>query len=44
MAKHPRLRLTGHSVKRAVGTNSRYGSPDVLLPAEKKAIDMMCKL
>jgi len=31
-----RLRLMGHSVKRAIGTNAQYGSPDVLLPAAKK--------
>ena len=31
-----RLRLIGHSVKRAIGTNAQYGSPDVLLPAAKK--------
>jgi hypothetical protein len=29
-------RLIGHSVKRAIGTNAQYGSPDVLLPAAKK--------
>ena len=36
-----RLRLMGHSVKRAIGTNSRYGSPDVLLPAAKKLVGRM---
>ena len=36
-----RLRLMGHSVKRAIGTNARYGSSEVLLPAAKKWVDKM---
>jgi hypothetical protein len=35
------LRLMGHSVKRAIGTNAQYCSPDVLLPAAKKWVDKM---